>query len=210
MKQIVVARILVAALLIESFITTGIIGYHIGSKKEIPQPIYNITLKVDPSMIEYLNPPTDNQEPESNAEPESDKNIVINAEHRFTDEEIDYLAKTVWGEARGLDDTEKAAVVWTVLNRYDNGNYGETVIDVITAPNQFVGYRAKNPVDSDIRNLVVDVLDRYALEKAGATDVGRVLPASYLYFRARDGHNIFTEVWNSNDIWDWSLESPYV
>ena len=124
-----------------------------------------------------------------------------------------YLAKTVWGEARGCSKTQQAGVVWTVLNRADcDLNYiPDDLISIITQKHQFVGYRASNPVDEDIYNLCVDVLERWLAEKEGAEDVGRVLAPEYLYFHANSSgtENIFTDEWRGGNIWDWSLESPY-
>lgn len=124
-----------------------------------------------------------------------------------------YLAKTVWGEARGCSKTQQAGVVWTVLNRADcDLNYiPDDLISIITQKHQFVGYRASNPVDEDIYNLCVDVLQRWLAEKEGAEDVGRVLAPEYLYFHANSSgtENIFTDEWRGGNIWDWSLESPY-
>ena len=56
-----------------------------------------------------------------------------------SDEEIDMLAKTVWGEARGCNEYEQSLVVWCILNRYDDGRFGSSVKDIITAPHQFQG-----------------------------------------------------------------------
>ena len=83
------------------------------------------------------------------------------------------LAKMVWGEARGVaSDTEKAACVWCVLNRVDQG-YG-SITTVVTAPYQFIGYDADNPIDDEIKALCEDVLTRWYAEKDGETNTGRV------------------------------------
>ena len=58
-----------------------------------------------------------------------------------SDEEIDILAKTVWGEARGLDEYEQSLVVWCILNRFDNGKFGSSVKEIVTKPHQFQGYK---------------------------------------------------------------------
>lgn len=77
----------------------------------------------------------------------------------WTDEEAIVLARMLWGEARGVNsDAEKAACVWCVLNHVDHG-YGD-IITVVTAPKQFVGYNAKNPIDDDLITLCIDVLSR--------------------------------------------------
>lgn len=209
-----VNTILAIILAIETIFVAGLFGYRLGEAKAIESvktqpPIYNITLQVDPSMIEYVEPET-----ELEAHPEVEDVVAEYVEpvitHTYTEEDITYLAKTVYGEARGLSKTEQAAVVWTILNRVDSNKFKEnTIIGVITAPNQFAGYKSSHPVNSEIRELVIDVLDRWEREKAGETNVGRVLPKSYLYFVGNGKKNFFTEKWQSKDYWDWSLESPY-
>ena len=208
-------KILVVILLIETILLAGVIGYQLGEASVYMQPVYNFTLQVDPSMIEYkeesnLKPDeevTDQTPVEDNNSEAEVVELVI--ENNFTNEEIDHIAKTVWGEARGLSKTHQAGVVWSILNRCDDGRFGKGVINVITAPSQFAGYRSDNPIDPEIRDLVVDVLDRYSQEKAGIDNVGRVLPKEYLYFRGNGKTNLFSEKLNSNNTWDWSLESPY-
>lgn len=84
----------------------------------------------------------------------------------WSEEEVDVLAKMVWGEARGVpSDTEKAACVWCALNRVDHG-YG-SITTVVTAPYQFIGYDADNPIDDEIKALCEDVLTRWYAEKMG-------------------------------------------
>ena len=94
------------------------------------------------------------------------------------------------GEARGVpSDTEKAACVWCVLNRCDL--YGKGIIEVVSAPYQFVGYSPDNPVDEELKALCEDVLARYFAEQAGDTDVGRVLPSDYIFFSGDGKRNHF-------------------
>ena len=208
-------KILVVILLIETFFLVGVIGYRFGEASAFVQPVYHFTLQVDPSMSENKeesNPKSENKATGETAA-EDDHNEVdifdLTIKHNFTDKEIDHITKTVWGEARGLSKTQQAGVVWTILNRFDDGRFGKEIIRVITAPSQFAGYKSSHPVDPEIRNLVIDVLDRYAQEKAGIENVGRVLPKDYLYFRGNGKTNLFSEKLNSNNTWDWSLESPY-
>lgn len=126
----------------------------------------------------------------------------------WTDEETIVLAKMLWGEARGVSsDAEKAACVWCVLNRVDHG-YGD-IITVVTTPEQFVGYNAKNPTDDDLITLCIDVLSRWYAEKDGQVEVGRVLPADYLWFSGDGERNHFRNAYRGGDRWDWSLPSPY-
>ena len=208
-------KFLVVVLLIETILLAGVIGYRFGEASAYVQPVYQFTLQVDPSMIENKeesNPKSENKATDQTAAEDNNNEmdiIDLTIKNNFTDKEIDYIAKTVWGEARGLSKTQQAGVVWTILNRFDDGRFGKEIIRVITAPSQFAGYKASHPVDREIRKLVIDVLDRYAQEKAGIENVGRVLPKDYLYFRGNGKTNLFSEKLNSNNTWDWSLESPY-
>lgn len=212
-------RILLAMIFVESVFVSGVIGYQVGVGETVEQPIYNFTIRVDPSMIEYKETvapvPEPASEPELAVEQEVELAIASQPEpipvtDIYTEKEINYIAKTVWGEARGLNDTHRSAVIWTILNRLDNGGFGKNIVSVITAPKQFIGYRSSNPVTEDIRNLVIDVLERYEREKAGETDVGRTLPKEYIYFTGNGKENRFVAKWKSKKYWDWSLESPYV
>lgn len=123
------------------------------------------------------------------------------------------LAKMVWGEARGCSTTEQAAVVWCALNRFDSGDpyYANcmTIYDIVTQPAQFAGYDPENPVEPDILALVDDVLVRWMAEKVCVGDVGRVLPAEYLYFTGDGRVNSFRDQYQGGNTWDWSLDSPY-
>ena len=215
MTMSLINEILAVILLIETIFLAGVIGYRLGEASAYVQPVYNFTLQVDSSTIEYKeeNIPKSEKEATDQTPVENITNGVEAVEpvieNPFTNEEIDYIAKTVWGEARGLSRTHQAGVIWTILNRYDEGKFGNGVIEVVTAPRQFAGYKSSHPVDPEIRDLVVDVLNRYSQEKAGIENVGRVLPKEYLYFRGNGRVNLFSKKWNSNNIWDWSLESPY-
>ena len=114
----------------------------------------------------------------------------------------------LWGEARGVSsDAEKAACVWCALNRVDHG-YGD-IITVVTTPKQFVGYNEENPVDDDLITLCIDVLTRWYAEREGQVEVGRVLPADYLWFSGDSKRNHFRNAYKGGTVWDWSLPSPY-
>jgi hypothetical protein len=124
-------------------------------------------------------------------------------------EEIELIGRTIWGEAEGVTDRdEQAAVAWCILNRVDAS--GKTIKEVVTAPNQFHGYyRVKGEVPESFRYLAADVMNRWNAEKEGRTNVGRVLPADYLYFIGDGGRNHFTKAYKSTAYWGWSLPSPY-
>lgn len=54
-----------------------------------------------------------------------------------------------------------------------------------------------------------DVLSRWERERNGETDVGRVLPSGYMWYRGDGVHNHFRDAYKGGTAWDWTLESPY-
>lgn len=133
-------------------------------------------------------------------------------ETAYTEREVELIAKTVYGEALVTQsDTEMAAVVWCILNRVDADDYGcgHSIEYVVTFNRQFHGYNEDNPVTPHIKELVIDVLDRWMKEKDGQENVGRVLPKEYRYFEGDGLHNHYATEYGGTDYWDWSLESPY-
>lgn len=106
------------------------------------------------------------------------------------DDDVTVLAQMAYGEARGLADYEIAACMWVALNRLDHGGYGDTVEAVVSAPGQFAGYSAQNPVDEELAAIARDVLTRHDAQQRGE-DVPREIGREYLWFSGRDGHNWF-------------------
>lgn len=120
----------------------------------------------------------------------------------YDQNELEMLAKTVWGEARGLDDYERSMVAWCILNRVDHGYYGDTIVDVITAPYQFAGYDPDFPVEEEILNLCKDVLNRWK-----GNGEGRTLPYEFVNFTGDGKRNYFTD--RNGNIYDFSASNPY-
>lgn len=133
--------------------------------------------------------------------------------YELNEEDVNILTNVVYGEARGLNNLERSAVVWCILNRVDSDKFPNTIYEVITAPNQFEGYsstrKASGEVWESCRELVIDVLIRYHKEKDGWGNVGRTLPNDYYFFWGDGKHNHFRKTWKSYDYWDWSLDNPY-
>ena len=125
--------------------------------------------------------------------------------------DVEAIAKTLWGECRGVPYTShKAAVVWCILNRVDEGGYfGSSIIEVVSKPNHFAGFDPDYPVDPELEEIARDVLKRWHAEKEGETNVGRVLPSGYCYFIGDGELNYFTNEWRSKNYWNWSLPNPY-
>lgn len=133
----------------------------------------------------------------------------INSQLNNLQDEAVMLAKLIYKEARGINSTaHKAAVVWCVLNRFDTGEYGESIKAVITSKHQFA-WNPNTKVEDEFLELSNDVLIRWLLEKEGFSNVGRVLPNDYLFFAGRNGLNYFRKNYHSKEYWDWSLQSPY-
>lgn len=130
---------------------------------------------------------------------------------QYTSTDAVMMSRVMFLEARGIQSkTEIACVGWTILNRVDAG-YG-SISAVITAPNQFA-YSASASTTSDygydLIALATDVLDRWSREKAGQTNVGRVLPKGYLWYAGDGKHNYFRNQYQGGTRWDYSLPSPY-
>ena len=129
--------------------------------------------------------------------------------YRPSTEDVNAIARTLYGECRGIPSTmEKAAVVWVILNRVDAG-YADTILEVVSAPNQFVGYNASNPLWDELVALAEDVMIRWHREKMGEIDVGRVLPADYLWFHGDGAKNHFRNQYKGGKKWKWTLANPY-
>lgn len=127
----------------------------------------------------------------------------------YTAEEADILARCVWGEYRGEDTDQVAAVIWCVLNRVDDARFPNDIKSVITAPYQFSGYQPGNPIDPRIQRICYDVLARWQAETQCCGSIGRVLPPEYVYFHGNGRVNLYRAEYNSRDYWTWEWDSPY-
>lgn len=134
---------------------------------------------------------------------------------RYTKSDATIIAKIMYGEARGIKSkTEIACIGWCILNRVDAG-MGKNIQSVALAANQFY-YKAGAPKVSDhgydMVALATDVLDRWSREKAGQTNVGRVLPKQYKWYAGDGSHNWFYPSWPCKRAQRWnfkSVSSPY-
>jgi hypothetical protein len=127
--------------------------------------------------------------------------------------DVEMIAKTIYGEARGEKSVmRRAAVAWVILNRVDSDDpyYPDTVREVIEQPHQFAGYSPDKPVTEENAEIARDVLERWEREKQGQEDAGRVIPKEYLFFTGDGKENYFRQEFRDTKRWDWSLENPYV
>ena len=137
-------------------------------------------------------------------------------QRRYSKNEAVMLAKTMWGEARGVKSkTELACLGWVACNRVDAGNrklYGGTIAEVLTKPQQMYykpSFRTVSDYGYDLVALATDVLDRWSREKAGQKNVMRVLPRGYLWYSGDGKHNYYRNKYQGGKRWDYSLPSPY-
>ena len=110
---------------------------------------------------------------------------------RWTDQDVTTLSRMVWGEGRGVSRNEQMLIVWTVLNRLDNGRYGSSIRQIVTARGQFVGYRSGFPVTDAIREVVIYVLEAWDRGEAAKVYPPFARDSNYLYFRGDGRHNWF-------------------
>ncbi len=59
--------------------------------------------------------------------------------------EIDYLARTIYGEARGENTASKKAVAWVIRNRVEAPAYGRSYEEVVLRPYQFSCWNKNDP-----------------------------------------------------------------
>ena len=104
------------------------------------------------------------------------------------------LAKLAYSEARGCTEEDQRAVMWTAINRtYADGyGMGGTLLEVVTFPGQFTGYRISNPTTDDLYAIALDVLDLWRQELSGEM-IDRTLPREYLWFSGNGKRNCFRD-----------------
>lgn len=150
-------------------------------------------------------------DPEPTPEPSPEPTGCIIYEHPYA-AEAEYIAKTIWGEARGCSTTEQAAVVWCILNRVENPDpyFPDDIISVIVQENQFSGYDPDHPVLKEHYDLALNVIDLWLKEDGFGIVAGRVLPKDYCWFLGNGKTNTYRNAYEAPyDTWDWSLASPY-
>jgi spore germination cell wall hydrolase CwlJ-like protein len=137
--------------------------------------------------------------PEAEDLQETDMPILGNPELAYTEDELEMLAKTVWGEARGCTPDEWRLVIWTVFQRVDSESSDfrsqNSIEAVLTYPLAFTGYRVSNPVDPDILALVTEEAHawQYGAEAPTFEPYAATLP--YLFFDGDGCHNWYRAEW---------------
>lgn len=170
---------------------------------DYPTPTSSLVVPT-PYHVDATATPEPTPEPTPTPEPVKEERVLDPAE-------VEYIGRTIWGEADGVKSkAERAAVAWCILNRVDER--GQTIEEVVTAPKQFHGYRPADKWGECPQrhlDLAADVLARWYAEKDGEENVGRVLPAAYTFFVGDGERNHFSIEWQGTDFWNWSMSDPY-
>lgn len=188
--------------------------------------VYTKTTETSPEVVETLEV-VETEQPVETAPQESAWDRAF-AEAKASVDMADarILALSIQGEAALARTTaEKAAVAWVILNAIECEEYGfstiHSVSDVVKNPAAIQGYttmkrRGVEP-EAEYLELAVDVLARYAMERAGWEWVGRTIPSTYHWWMG-DGYrvNYFCDSYHYGSLatakahaWDWSLPDPY-
>ena len=89
--------------------------------------------------------------------------------------------KTLYGEARGQNISSKKAVAWIIRNRLNDGGFGRTYKDVVTAPYQFTCWnklidRVNYDAIQDPAGTAWDDCLSIAREVVSASEIENIIP----------------------------------
>ena len=113
---------------------------------------------------------------------------VEEIEPLWSEQDLAAITQTLSGECYDDKEHEKRRVVEVILNRVSDGRFGDSIYEVVSAKNQFVGYwNPSRPVsESDIR------IAEQTLQDWHNNDCKPL--SKYLYFRAGENReNLFYE-----------------
>lgn len=118
--------------------------------------------------------------------------------YKYTEFEIDMLARLVYAEAGCCSADEQRLIVWTVFQRVDSADYDfrnmNTIESVVTAPNQFA-YFQNSPIIESIREICAEEISKWANFENPPT-LEPYAPTLPYYFYEGDGyHNWFRAEW---------------
>lgn len=146
------------------------------------------------------------------------KNAEVHvAERTLHFPENTYIAGAIMvhGEAGGVASmTERSGCLWVACNRVmsDDPYFPDDLESVIAQAGAFDGYNPNGTFTEEDYRLAVDVFERFYRETNGesAIEVGRSIPATYLYFYGDGEHNYFTQtIGGKSYVWGSMLISPY-
>lgn len=105
----------------------------------------------------------------------------------YSESDVLALSKVLAGECYDFNELDKIRVCEVILNRVSKG-YGANINEVVTAPNQFIGYyKQSRPISQNDIDVATSVLDKWHKNEQKPL-------SNYLYFTAGDnGNNVFRE-----------------
>ena len=188
MMAIVVIAIVLFAILF------CILGLADNGAQVLPEPEYTT-----PAEITLLRAEAPERANTGLATYETFEEALERAKSNIPDELAEWAGRAIWGEAGGIpDEAQRAAVVWCACNRADA--WDMDLGDVLTV-DQFHGLAIRGEVPTEHIELARDVLARCTLEAEGWVDVGRVLPARFLYFEGNGIVNLFSTEYGGGEYW---------
>ena len=116
----------------------------------------------------------------------------------YTQQDVEAVARAVYGEARGTSPEEQRLVVWTVLQRLDDPRWPDSITGVVTQPGQFQGYDPTHPLDETILALCEQEMAKWAAGEPPPVFEQWVTSSSgrYYYFDSIGSrNNFFREEW---------------
>lgn len=114
--------------------------------------------------------------------------VEIEAKPLWSEQDLAAIVQTLAGECYDDKEHDKRRVVEVILNRVSDGRFGDSIYEVVSAKNQFVGYwNPSRPIsESDIKIAEQTLQDWY--------DNDCKPLSKYLYFRAGENReNTFYE-----------------
>ena len=118
---------------------------------------------------------------------------------KCSERELEMLAQTVWGEARGCPSDRWPLVIWTVFQRADSDlpdfRNQKTVEAVLKKPLQFTGYNAQHPIDPEMYAVVVEEARKWSAGEEPPTHEIYAPTLPYFFFDGDGRENWFRAEW---------------
>lgn len=116
----------------------------------------------------------------------------VETNRNYTDEDLYYLSRTIWGEARGEGRQGMLHVGSVILNRVESGRWQRSIKSVVLAPSQFTTWRVtpriRSVTESDPTFRVATDVARHLLENGSIN--------RYHYFNAASAGSRGTKIGN--------------
>jgi len=117
------------------------------------------------------------------------RNQEVYEEREVSPRDVELIARTLWTEARGECRQGQMMVAQVIVDRLENGFWGDTIYEVVNVPRQFVVFRG-DPLATQCSRVFPDLWNDL-LEIAEAVLHGERYNEDYviLFFRSRVSHN---------------------